>query len=57
MCYGAMVHARIDKCVFGADSKSGVVSTGVVSATKNSVNHTVKFFVCVTVRVKERIFS
>ena len=45
MCYGAMVHARIDKCVFGAyDSKSGVVSTGVVSATKNSVNHTVKFF-------------
>ena len=42
MCYGAMVHARIDRCVFAApDSKSGVLSCGMVDAAEKYVNHKV----------------
>ena len=43
MCYGAMVHARIDRCYYAApDPKSGVVSTGLASHAEQVVNHRVE---------------
>jgi tRNA(adenine34) deaminase len=42
MCYGAMIHARIHKCIFGAyDPKSGVLSCGIVDAAGQYINHKV----------------
>lgn len=42
MCYGAMVHARINNCVFAAsDPKSGAMSCGVVDVAETYVNHKV----------------
>tara|TARA_B110000008_G_C16961778_1_gene560434 strand:- start:993 stop:1445 length:453 start_codon:yes stop_codon:yes gene_type:complete len=40
MCYGAMVHARIDKIIFGAsDLKSGVCGTAKNLALETFFNH------------------
>ena len=43
MCYGAMVHARIDRCYYATpDPKSGVVSTGLLDQVERVVNHRVE---------------
>ena len=43
MCYGAMIHARINRCVFAAsDPKSGVVSCGIVDVARGYINHKVE---------------
>ena len=40
MCYGAMVHARIKRCVFAtSDAKSGVYTTGMFAACSPQLNH------------------
>ena len=42
MCYAAMVHARIDRLVFGADDpKTGVLSTGALERVAVVFNHAV----------------
>ncbi|HDP93752.1 MAG TPA: nucleoside deaminase [Candidatus Aminicenantes bacterium] len=42
MCYAAMVHARIERLVFGAhDPKTGVVSTGALERVAAVFNHAV----------------
>ena len=40
MCFGAMIHARIDRVVFGAsDFKSGVCGSTINLSTKSIFNH------------------
>ena len=40
MCYGAMVHARIKRCVFATpDPKSGVYTTGMLADCRSKLNH------------------
>jgi tRNA(adenine34) deaminase len=44
MCAGAMIHARIDKCIFGAfDLKSGVVMSQAKTFDSPFLNHVVKY--------------
>ena len=44
MCYGAMIHARIMRCVYAAkDPKSGVVSLGLVEKFHCKFNHNIHF--------------
>ena len=41
MCFGALVHARIEKLVFGAkEPKSGALSSAREISRQNSFNHT-----------------
>ncbi|MDY0296707.1 MAG: tRNA adenosine(34) deaminase TadA [Acidobacteriota bacterium] len=43
MCYAAMVHARIERLVFGADDpKTGVLSTGALERVAAVFNHAVQ---------------
>ena len=43
MCLGAMVHARIDRIVFGAsDPKSGVCGSSVNLISEGFFNHEIK---------------
>lgn len=43
MCYGAMVHARIDRIVFGAsDHKSGVCGSSIDLSSETFFNHEIK---------------
>ena len=40
MCFGALVHARIEKLVFGAkEPKSGAVASASEISRRNSFNH------------------
>ncbi|MBN1197688.1 MAG: nucleoside deaminase [Candidatus Aminicenantes bacterium] len=42
MCYAAMVHARVERLVFGAeDPKTGVLSTGALERVAAVFNHAV----------------
>ena len=44
MCYGAMIHARIKRCVFATnDLKTGVVSAGLNVAYQHYANHCIEF--------------
>ena len=43
MCFGAMIHARIDKIVFGAsDPKGGLFQTPINLNSKAFLNHRIK---------------
>jgi tRNA(adenine34) deaminase len=43
MCFGAMIHARIDRIVFGAsDPKSGVCGSSIDLSSKISFNHKIQ---------------
>lgn len=44
MCFGAMVHARIRRCIYAAkDPKSGVVANNIVLEKMPMLNHKVDF--------------
>jgi tRNA(adenine34) deaminase len=44
MCYGALVHARINRCFFAAsDPKSGVVTNDIITKASSVTNHKVEF--------------
>lgn len=44
MCFGAMVHARIKRCIYAAkDSKSGVITSNIVAEKMPMLNHQVEF--------------
>ena len=43
MCFGAMIHARIDRIVFGvSDPKSGVCGTSINLSSETFFNHRIK---------------
>ena len=43
MCAGAMVHARIDRLVYGAsDPKTGIIDTHLQAFEQKTVNHKIK---------------
>ena len=44
MCYGAMVHARVKRCIYAAsDPKLGVFTKNITQLVESKVNHKVEF--------------